>query len=55
MRDGTTTSAGVTVQVGGRTYTVAPNVVKLAGGLTRGTFSGGTLGPGGPVSGSWTC
>lgn len=55
LKDGATRTAGVAVQVGRRSYTVAPNVVRISGGLSRGTFSGGTLGPAGNVSGTWTC
>jgi hypothetical protein len=55
LTPGTTTTAGVAVQVAKSAYNVAPNVVKIGKGMRSGTFSGDALGRAGRVSGSWTC
>jgi hypothetical protein len=55
LSDGVTRNASVGVELVGSSYTLGPVVVTIAGGRTRGTFVGDSLGPGGRVSGSWTC
>ena len=55
LTPGTTTTAGIGVQVAKAAYNVAPNVVKVGNGMRSGTFSGDALGRAGRVSGSWTC
>lgn len=53
-KDGTYTGAAVAIVTKNTTYAVTQSSVTLAGGRTKGTFSGTAIG-GGKVSGSFAC